>query len=74
MYGPEHRRLRAWLVDKRNSAGLTQRQLAERLEVVHSLVGKVESGERRLDVIEFELYCRGLETDPAEFFSAADEA
>jgi transcriptional regulator with XRE-family HTH domain len=37
----------------RTDAGLTQRQLAERLGVAHSWVAKVEAGERRLDVVEF---------------------
>ena len=41
------------LAKLRQGAGLTQRQLAERLGVAHSWVAKVEAGERRLDVVEF---------------------
>jgi len=48
-------------VNKRKALGLTQRQLAERLQVVHSLVGKVEQGERRLDFIECITYCKALQ-------------
>jgi transcriptional regulator with XRE-family HTH domain len=59
---------REWLINKRKEAGLTQRQLAERLEVVHSLIGKVEKGERRLDVIEFITYCKALNADPNELY------
>lgn len=36
------------------------RQLAALLEVPHSFVGKVEQGERRLDVVEFLEYCDAL--------------
>jgi DNA-binding XRE family transcriptional regulator len=37
----------------RAAAGLTQRDLGERLKVPHSWVAKVESGERRIDLVEF---------------------
>ncbi len=39
---------------------MTIRELAAELEVSHSFVGKVEQGERRLDVMEFVSYCRAL--------------
>ena len=74
LYGPQHTLLREWLVTKRKAANLTQRQLADKLDVVHSLVGKVESGERRLDVVEFHLYCQAMDADPAEFFEIVNEA
>ena len=66
IYDPEQVLLRSWLIEKRHSAKLTQRGLAEKLQVVHSLVGKVEKGERRLDFIEFLTYCEGLKADPQE--------
>jgi len=69
MYGSEQRLLREWLVSKRKAAKLTQRQLADKLQVVRSLVGKVESGERRLDAVEFTHYCRALDAEPTEFFT-----
>jgi transcriptional regulator with XRE-family HTH domain len=67
-YKTEHVILRDWLIEQRSNANITQRQLAEKLETVHSLVGKVEKGERRLDVIEFYTYCKALDADPIEFF------
>lgn len=74
IYDSQQLLLREWLVSKRKAAKLTQRQLADRLEVVRSLVGKVETGERRLDVIEFHVYCKAMEADPAEFFIQLREA
>lgn len=57
-------RLLELLVERRNAAGLTQSQVADRLGRPQSFVSKFERGERRLDVIEFLEVCRQLETDP----------
>jgi transcriptional regulator with XRE-family HTH domain len=53
------------LVDARQRAGLTQRELAERLHRSHSFVGKLESGERQLDLLEFCEYAEILGVDAA---------
>lgn len=42
-------------------SGLTQDELADRLGVVQSLVSKVESRERRLDLIEMQEYLKPLD-------------
>lgn len=65
----EHRQLCELLATARNEAGLTQRDLASRLKLPHSFVGKVEAGERRLDVIEFVAIARALRIDPVELFA-----
>ncbi len=49
---PRHARLAQLLLEAREAAGLTQAELAVRLRRPQSFVSKVESGERRLDVIE----------------------
>ncbi|MDB1112690.1 helix-turn-helix domain-containing protein [Pseudomonas extremaustralis] len=54
------------LIERRNAAGLTQSQVADRLGRPQSFVSKFERGERRLDVIEFLEVCRHLEADPYE--------
>ncbi|WP_286271948.1 helix-turn-helix domain-containing protein [Thalassotalea hakodatensis] len=69
IYDQEHVFLRDWLIQKRKTAKLTQRQLADKLDTVHSLVGKVEKGERRLDVIEFISYCEAMEVNSDEIIS-----
>ncbi len=43
----------AALAAARAEAGMTQRELARRLGRTHSFVGKIESGERQLNVLEF---------------------
>jgi len=58
--------LRLWLKQARESAGLSMRDLGEMITEPHSFVGKVESGERRLDVFEYVQYCEALSVDPVE--------
>lgn len=48
-----HKALMAALAAARAEAGMTQRELARRLGRTHSFVGKIESGERQLNVLEF---------------------
>jgi transcriptional regulator with XRE-family HTH domain len=55
----------------REEAGLTQREVSERLGLSHTFLNKCETGERRVDVIELiqlaELYGR-----PPQFFLNPD--
>ncbi|MCC6797325.1 MAG: helix-turn-helix transcriptional regulator [Candidatus Hydrogenedentes bacterium] len=44
---------RTILIDARNKAGLRQVEVAQKIKRPQSFVSKYESGERRLDVIEF---------------------
>ena len=49
----------------REEAGLTQAAVAERLGKPQSYVAKTESGERRLDMVEFVALAQALEANPA---------
>jgi len=69
IYSDDYARLRQWLREQRNAKGVTMRELAERMDVIHSWIGKVELGERRLDVIEYIRYCKALEVDPHDGLS-----
>jgi transcriptional regulator with XRE-family HTH domain len=60
----EYAVLRAELCAARKSASLSQRELALRLEVPHSWVAKVESGERRIDLVEFCLFVTACGLNP----------
>ena len=51
----------------REDRGLTQSQLAAKIKRPQSFVSKVESGERRLDVLELRLVCKGIGTTLSEF-------
>lgn len=48
----QHKALIALLISKREAAGLTQTELAAALGEYQSFVARLESGERRVDVVE----------------------
>jgi transcriptional regulator with XRE-family HTH domain len=48
-----HKALIGLLIAKREAAGLTQAQLAKKLGEYQSFVARLESGQRRVDVVEF---------------------
>jgi transcriptional regulator with XRE-family HTH domain len=52
------------LADARLEKGLTQSEVAVRLRKPQSYVSKYESGERRLDVIEFLEVCEAMSVSP----------
>lgn len=66
IHSPQHVWLRQLLIQRRLELGLSQRMLATRLGVIYSFVGKVETGDRRLDIFEFTSYCSVLELDSVE--------
>jgi transcriptional regulator with XRE-family HTH domain len=70
----EYRALRTELRKMRMSAGLSQRDLALQLAVPHSWVSKVESGERRLDIIEFCWFASACGADPMAVFDCVTRA
>lgn len=51
----------------REDAGLTQRQLAEKLGVPQSFISKCERGERRVDIVELRAICIALGTTLSDF-------
>ena len=67
-----HRALIAFLTQKRKDAGLSQSELAKALGEYQSFVPRMESGQRRVDVIEYENLARILKFDVHEFFRSED--
>ena len=61
-YGALCKELRA----AREAAGLSQRALAALLKVPHSWIAKVETGERRIDLVEFGWFCAACGASPAD--------
>jgi transcriptional regulator with XRE-family HTH domain len=48
-----HKALIDLLIERREAAGMTQTQLADRLGEYQSFIAHLESGQRRVDVVEF---------------------
>ena len=62
------------MVKARKTAGLTQRELADRLHKPQSFVSKYEGGERRIDVVEFLVVCQAIGVDSAKLLKALKSA
>ena len=67
-----HRALIAFLTEKRHAAGMSQSDLAKALGEYQSYVARLESGQRRVDVIEYETLADILNFDVHEFFTHED--
>ena len=64
-----HRRLIALIIEAREKSGMTQTELADALGEYQSFVARLESGQRRLDVIEFIQLSEVLKFDLTEMIS-----
>lgn len=64
-----HKALVEMLVSKRKAAGLSQTELAKRLGQYQSFVAWLESGQRRVDVVEFLTLAEILGFDPVKALS-----
>lgn len=73
IYSAEHRQFVALLRELREAAGLTQDELATLLDRDQPWVSVVESGQRRVDVIELREICRALSVDPVEFMATLEQ-
>lgn len=62
IYSEEYQQLCALLRQLRRDVGLTQAEVAGRLDVPQSFVSKYESGERRLDVVELRHVAEAMDT------------
>ena len=67
LHSPDYQVFRTLLVNARVASGLTQMQIAERLNKPQSYISKYERGERRLDFPEFIELADILEVDVAAF-------
>lgn len=61
-----HKALITLLTEQREAAGMTQTDLAEKLGEYQSFVARLESGQRRVDVMEFLDIAEVLRFDPAK--------
>ena len=57
----------------REETGLSQNQLAKRLNTPQAWLSKVENGHRRVDVIELWRICTGIGIEPAKFMERLTE-
>lgn len=63
-YSPQYEELRLWLRREREARGLTLRDVSNLVGRHHSIIGKLEQSSRKIDIVEYVLYCRVLGIDP----------
>ena len=73
IYSHDYRVFLLRLRAARETAGLSQGQLARRLKATQSFVSKCERGERRLDLIEARTWCAALGVRFREFVAGLEE-
>lgn len=61
---PVHGSLITALVEARKAAGLTQRDIADRIGKPPSFIGKVEGIERNLSALEFIAWAKAIGVEP----------
>ncbi len=61
-----HQALKEFLIEKRKKAGLTQTDVAKKLRRYQSFVANVETGQRKLDVVELLAFAEAIGFDPRE--------
>jgi transcriptional regulator with XRE-family HTH domain len=69
-----HEALCEALIAARKSAGMTQADLAAKLRCHQSLVARIESGERRIDVVELVVLSRGIGVDANRLLTEIERA
>ncbi|WP_028877551.1 helix-turn-helix domain-containing protein [Teredinibacter turnerae] len=65
-YSPHYDKLRAWMKQKREESGLSQRAVAIIVGRHHSVVGKLEQDRRKIEMLEYVAYCQAIGADPHE--------
>jgi transcriptional regulator with XRE-family HTH domain len=71
---PRQEALRRYLIGRRKEAELTQADVASRLGHNQSYVAKIESGQRRVDVVELLELAEAIGFDPVDALRAAQRA
>ena len=74
VYRTEYQILLTKLRAARKAAGLTQVEVAKRLGRTQGYVHKLETGERRIDIVQLSDFCKALEIDFPSFISDYHEA
>jgi len=69
LFRSEYRILLGLLRQARDGSGITQEGLASELGIPRSTVTKWETGQQRMDLLEFWSYCEGVKTDPVELLA-----
>lgn len=74
IYSLEYQSLLSKLIAARKAAGFTQQELADKLGRHQSFISKIETGERRMDVVEFLHIAHAIGFDPCLIIRQLEKA
>ena len=72
-FDPDYVILLRQIQSARKASGMSQAEIAEKMGLTQSTWSKIETGERRIDLIELRRFCRALSLDFVSFVRAAHE-
>jgi len=72
IYTKEYHQLLELLRTKRIEKGFTQKQLASMLGISQGIISKIETHERRLDIIELRSICKAIGISFPKFIAQLD--
>ena len=64
-----HARFAQWVKDTREALSMSQEQFAKHVGKTQSFIARTETGERRMDVVEFMEFAEALGTSPPKLFT-----
>jgi transcriptional regulator with XRE-family HTH domain len=67
IYTRTHRTVVEKLIDARKKAGLNQEDVAKKLGKTQSYISKIESGQRRVDIVQLKELAQIYKKNPAYF-------
>ena len=67
IYSKEYKTVISLLKQARLDAGITQEEMAVRLDSTQTFVSKCERCERRLDIVEVRAFCRAINMELSDF-------
>ncbi|WP_025225618.1 helix-turn-helix domain-containing protein [Fimbriimonas ginsengisoli] len=70
LQSPLNDRLQQFILQSRQKAGMSQRELASKLGVRQTMVARIEQGNRSVDLGEFVAICRLLGENPSEVLTS----
>ena len=73
IYTREYEIVLRLLKEARETAGITQVQLAKKLKQSQSFVSKIERGDRRIDIVQLRTICKIIGTTLMEFVSRLEK-
>jgi transcriptional regulator with XRE-family HTH domain len=73
IHSTDQKRLCELIRRVREEKGISQQMLAAKLDVPQSFISKIETGERRIDVLELRCLCKAIKIPLKDFVELLEE-